>query len=119
MSLHVAIHEFSKKSLKHGIPTLGTGYKVKVGILIQEGSKRRIQNYQGILIAKHRSGRSSTITVRRVFQGIGVERTFFLHSNSIRNITIVRHAKVRRAKLFYLRNLKGKSIRLRERFKKS
>ena len=118
MSLYVAIYEFSKKSLKYKISILGTGYKIKIGILIQEGSKRRIQNYQGILITKYRFGKNSTITVRRIFQRIGVERSFFLYSNSIRNIITARHVKARRAKLFYLRNLKGKSICLRKRFKK-
>ena len=118
MSLYVAIYEFSKKSLKYKISILGTGYKIKIGMFIQEGNKKRIQNYQGILITKHRFGKDSTITIRRIFQRIGVERSFFLYSNSIRSIIVARNAKARRAKLFYLQNIKGKSICLRKRFKK-
>jgi large subunit ribosomal protein L19 len=105
--------------LKYGLPSLGLGDIVCLGILIQEGNKQRIQTYQGTLISKKYAGRNSTITVRRVSQGVGVERVFFLHSPSLQRLEIRRRNKVRRAKLYYLRNLVGKATRLQERFTKN
>jgi large subunit ribosomal protein L19 len=116
--MHKTIEDIQKKHLKLDLPTLRLGDTVSVGVLIQEGKKQRVQIYQGTLIAYHRSGRNSTITVRRIFQGIGVERIFLVHSKTIKYIKILRHAKVRRAKLYYLRKLKGKATRLREVFTK-
>jgi large subunit ribosomal protein L19 len=78
-----------------------------------------VQNYQGTLIAQHRAGRNSTITIRRVFQEVGVERIFVVHSPLIKKIKIIRRVKIRRAKLYYLRRIKGKSTRLRIMFIKS
>ena len=113
------IKKIQKKQLKYGLPSLGLGDIVCLGILIQEGNKQRIQTYQGTLISKKYAGRNSTITVRRVSQGVGVERIFFLHSPSLQRLEIRRRNKVRRAKLYYLRNLVGKATRLQERFTKN
>ncbi len=85
----------------------------------EETKKQRIQPYEGTVIAQHRAGLSTTITVRRIFKNIGVERVFSIHSPLIKNIEIIRQAKVRKAKLYYLRASIGKSTRLKERFKKS
>jgi large subunit ribosomal protein L19 len=112
------LKKLTNKKKKNDVPSIGFGDKVQVGVFIQEGNKQRIQNYQGTLIAQHRAGKNSTIVVRRIFQGIGVERVFFPHSPTVKSIKILQLAKVRRAKLFYLRDLKGKSTRLRERFVK-
>jgi len=119
MSLYTAINEFDKRRMKHDIPHLYLGDKVNIGISIQEEGKERVQYYQGIIIAKHRSSVNSTIKVRRVFQGIGLERTFFLHSNRVKSIVSTRNMKFRRSKLYYLRNMKRKYVRLRKRFQKS
>jgi large subunit ribosomal protein L19 len=101
------------------LPVLSLGDTVCVGVLIQEGNKQRVQTYQGVLIRQRRSIRVRTITVRRIFQGIGVERIFLLHSPIIQFIEVRRCAKTRRAKLYYLRSTKGKLSRLRERFEKN
>lgn len=116
MSLHKLLNKVQQKHLKQDVQTLKLGDKVNVGVLIQEGKKQRIQNYQGTIIAYHRSGSNSTITIRRIFQNVGVERVFFIFSSTIQYIEILRHNKVRRAKLYYLRKLKGKATRLREVF---
>jgi large subunit ribosomal protein L19 len=112
------IKEIRQKQLKAHLPVFGSGDTVRVGLLIREGNKERIQTYQGVVIAYHRSIKNSAIVVRRVFQGVGVERTFLVHSPSIRYITVLRGAKVRRAKLYYIRRLKGKAARLRDRLPK-
>ena len=119
MRTYKLIKEIHQKYLKRDLPTLSLGDTVNVGVLIQEGKKQRIQAYQGTLIAYHRANRDSTITIRRIFQGVGVERVFLIHSKTVQQIKILRHAKVRRAKLYYLRKLKGKATRLREVFSKS
>ena len=85
-----------------------------MGVKIFEGNKERIQFYEGIIIAKKNSGINSTITVRKLFQGIGVERIFLIHSPKITSISVLKLSKVRRAKLYYLRNLKGKAARLKQ-----
>jgi large subunit ribosomal protein L19 len=85
-------------------------------VLVQDRNKERVQTYQGVLISKRRAGGSSTFTLRRAFSGFGIERTFFVCSALIAYIEVVRLSKVRRAKLYYLRTLKGKIVRLRERF---
>lgn len=111
--------KIQQKQLKDDLPIFSLGDAVRVGVLIQEANRQRVQIYQGVLISQHRSFRNSTITVRRVFQGVGVERVFFVHSSSIQFIEIRRHAKVCRSKLYYLRNIKGKAARLRERLVKN
>ncbi len=115
MSLHTLLHTFEAKSLKTTVPQIGIGDTVKVGVLIQEGNKQRVQPYQGLVIAQRRAGLHSTITVRRIFQGVGIERIFSVHSPVLQNIEIIRRAKVRRAKLYYLRDRVGKATRLKPR----
>ena len=85
-------------------------------IEIKEGQKTRIQAYEGVVISQKNVGLNKTITVRKIFQGIGIERCFLLHSPKVMTIEIKRSAKVRRAKLYYLRNLSGKATRLKQRF---
>ena len=106
------VKAIEEKSAKQDLPNLSIGDTVKVGVLIQEGNKQRIQPYEGTIIAQHRAGVYTTVTVRRVFQGVGVERVFLVHSPSIKEIEILRRAKVRRAKLYYLRDRIGKGTRL-------
>ena len=103
--------------LKTDIPTLRIGDNVKIGVKIIEGNKERVQFYEGILIAKKNSSINTTITVRKILQGIGVERVFLIHSPKIDSIRVLRSSKVRRAKLYYLRNLRGKASRLKQTFK--
>ncbi len=101
---------------KTDLPEIHVGDTVKVGVLIQEGNKERTQPYEGTVIAKRNGGISETITVRKVFQGVGVERVFLLHSPKIDSIKIIRRGKVRRAKLYYLRDRVGKATRVKQRF---
>ncbi|MBN1878195.1 MAG: 50S ribosomal protein L19 [Anaerolineae bacterium] len=97
------------------IPELRSGDTVRVHVRIVEGERERTQVFQGILIRLRNSGMSASFTVRRVAShGIGVERTFLLHSPRIEKVEVLRHAKVRRAQLYYLRDRQGKSARLRE-----
>ena len=106
--INIIENDFAKKH----VPVLQVGDTVKVGVLIQEGSKQRVQPYEGTVIARRRAGINTTITVRRVFQGIGVERIFVVHSPLIKDIEVVKSAKVRRAKLYFLRDRIGKGTRL-------
>jgi len=96
------------------IPALAPGDTVKVSAKIVEGDRERIQVFQGVVIRVRRGGISANFTVRRVAYGVGVERTFPLYSPLIEKVEIVRHGKVRRAKLYYLRGLSGKASRLKE-----
>ena len=89
---------------------------VKLGVQIKEGSKTRVQSYEGVVIAIKNSGLNKTITVRKIMQGIGIERCFLIHSPKLDSIEILSSAKVRRSKLYYLRNLSGKATRLKQRF---
>jgi large subunit ribosomal protein L19 len=102
--------------LRPEAPVVPVGAEVKVNYRIREGEKERIQAFQGVVISKHGGPKSmtSSFTVRKVTQGYGVERTFPLHSPSIESVQVVRLGKVRRAKLYYLRALRGKSARIRE-----
>ncbi len=90
------------------------GDTVKVHVIIREGNKERVQVFQGDVIAKRGAGLGATFTVRKTSFGIGVERVFPVHSKMIKKVDVVRHGKVRRAKLYYLRELKGKAARLKE-----
>jgi large subunit ribosomal protein L19 len=116
MNLSLTLKKIEAEQMKQNLPTLLIGDTVAVGVLIQEGNKQRVQTYQGVIIAEHRAGLNSTITVRRLFQGIGVERVFLVHSPTIQKIEVLRRAKVRRAKLYYLRDRVGKATRLKEKF---
>ena len=110
------IKNFEKKFTKKNLPVFKIGDNVKIGVKIIEGNKERIQFYEGTIIAKKNSFINTTITVRKILQGIGIERIFLIHSPKVDSITILRSAKVRRAKLYYLRNLRGKASRLKQIF---
>ena len=105
-----------KVELKKELPEIHVGDTVKVGVRIVESGKERIQPYEGTVIAKRNGSINETITVRRVFQGVGVERVFLIHSPRIATIKIIRRGKVRRAKLYYLRDRVGKATRIKQRF---
>jgi len=102
---------------KKDIPKIFVGDTVKIGVLIKEGNKERIQYYQGIILRKKNSGINLIISVRKVFQGIGVERNFLIHSPKFESIQVIKSSRVRRSKLYYLRNIIGKRSRLKERFR--
>jgi large subunit ribosomal protein L19 len=116
MKAQEIIRSIEAEQLKTNLPEIYVGDTVRVGVLIQEGNKERTQPYEGVVIARRNGGINETITVRRVFQGVGVERVFLLHSPRIANIKIIRRGKVRRAKLYYLRDRVGKATRLKQRF---
>ena len=108
------IDQIEKENLKSEVPVFTVGDTVKVSVKVIEGAKERIQNYEGIVIAKKNGGIRETFTVRRISYGIGVERTFPVHSPKIAGITVVKRGKVRRAKLYYLRDLTGKAAKVEE-----
>ena len=110
------INELENNFLKTDLISLRIGDNVKVGVKIIEGNKERVQFYEGTIIAKKNSSLNTTITVRKVFQGIGIERIFLIHSPKIDSIQVLRSSKVRRSKLYYLRKLKGKASRLKQVF---
>ena len=110
------IKEFENEQLKKELPEIYVGDTVKVGVKITEGNKERVQPYEGVVIAKRHGGINETITVRRIFQGIGVERVIMLHSPQVASLKVERRGKVRRAKLFYLRDRVGKATRVKQRF---
>lgn len=118
MNLNKILGRIESEQLKSSLPKISVGDLVKVGILIQEGNKERVQPYEGTVIAKHNASSNTTITVRRVFQGIGVERIFLIHSPRVASIQVISHSKIRRAKLYYLRSRIGKATRLKQRFEK-
>ena len=103
------------RQLRNDIPLFQAGDTVRVHVRIKEGDKERIQAFEGVVIARKHSGVRETITVRKTSFGVGVERIFPLHASVIDRIEIVRHGRVRRAKLYYLRKLRGKAARIRER----
>ncbi len=109
------LSNFIQKHLRKDLPVFRPGDTIKVHVKIKEGEKERIQIFEGTLIARNNMGLGDMITVRKVSFGQGVERIFPLHGKSIDHIDIVRTGKVRRAKLYYLRGLKGKAARLKER----
>ena len=116
ISVSSLIEEFENEQLKKELPEIYVGDTVKVGVKITEGNKERVQPYEGVVIAKRHGGLNQTITVRRIFQGIGVERVFMLHSPQVASLKVERRGKVRRAKLFYLRDRVGKATRVKQRF---
>ena len=116
LNIQQAINNVEELFLKTNLPVLKIGDNVKVGVKIIEGNKERVQFYEGTIIAKKNSSINTTITVRKTFQGIGVERIFLIHSPKIDSINVLRSSKVRRSKLYYLRNLRGKASRLKQTF---
>ncbi|MEY3462573.1 MAG: hypothetical protein RLZZ468_351 [Cyanobacteriota bacterium] len=116
LSAQDLIRAFEADQLKSDLPEIYVGDTVKVGVRIREGNKERVQPYEGVVIAKRHGGLNETITVRRIFQGVGVERVFMLHSPQVASVKVERRGKVRRAKLFYLRDRVGKATRVKQRF---
>jgi large subunit ribosomal protein L19 len=110
-----AFVETQKEYLREGLPNFRSGDTLRVNVRVREGEKERLQAFEGVCIARKHGGVSETFTVRKVSGGIGVERIFPLHSPSIESITVVRRGMVRRAKLYYLRALRGKAARIKER----
>ncbi|MBC7998178.1 MAG: 50S ribosomal protein L19 [Leptolyngbya sp.] len=108
------IQEIEAPLLKTDVPPMNIGDTVKVFVKIVEGTKERIQGYEGVIIKRRGSGVGQTITVRRVFQGIGIERVFLINSPRVDKITVQRRGHVRRAKLYYLRKRTGKATRIKE-----
>lgn len=108
------IETLEKEQLRSDIPDFRPGDTVRVHAKIVEGSRERIQMFEGVVIARQGSGVRETFTVRRISYGVGVERTFPVHSPRIEKIDVLRHGVVRRAKLYYLRGLTGKAARIRE-----
>jgi large subunit ribosomal protein L19 len=104
-----------KTQMKQEIPAFQSGDTVKVHVRIKEGNKERLQIFEGVVIAKKHGGVRETVTVRKISFGVGVERIFPLHATIVDHIDVVRRGRVRRAKLYYLRYLRGKAARIRER----
>ena len=111
------IRNVENSFLKKELPLIKIGDNVKIGVKIIEGNKERVQFYEGTILAKKNTSINTTITVRKILQGIGIERIFLIHSPKIDSITVLRSSKVRRSKLYYFRDLKGKASRLKQTFK--
>ena len=109
-----ALEIISGSSKKAEVPSFSVGDTVKVHVKIKEGDKSRIQVFEGTVIAKKHGGISETFTVRRVAYGVGVERVFPVHSPNVKDVAVVRHGRVRRAKLYYLRDRVGKAAKVKE-----
>lgn len=116
MNAEAIIRSLESEQLKDDLPTIHVGDTVRVGVKITEGNKERVQPYEGTVIAMRNGGINETITVRKIFQGVGVERVFLLHSPIVDSIKVIRRGKVRRAKLYYLRDRVGKATRIKQRF---
>ena len=108
------IAELNREALEKELPKVSIGDTVRVHVKVKEGSRERIQVFEGIVIARKHGGIGETITVRRISYGVGVEKVFPLHSPSIDNIQVVRRGVVRRAKLYYLRGRVGKRAKIKE-----
>lgn len=109
------LDSIEQTQLKDNIPNFQSGDTVKVHVRIKEGNKERLQVFEGVVIARKHGGARETVTVRKVSFGVGVERIFPLHATIIDHIDVTRRGKVRRAKLYYLRDLRGKAARIKER----
>ena len=108
------IEAITKSQLRSDIPEFKAGDTVRVHVRIVEGWRERIQQFEGVVIKRRGGGISATYTVRKISNGVGVERTFPVHTPKVEKIEVVRKGKVRRAKLYYLRNLRGKAARIKE-----
>jgi large subunit ribosomal protein L19 len=108
------LQEIQKEQLRSDIPEFAPGDTLRVNVRVREGEKERLQAFEGVCIARKNGGISETFTMRKVSSGVGVERVFPLHSPSLESITVVRRGRVRRAKLYYLRALRGKAARIKE-----
>lgn len=109
------ISEIEKELLKSDLPVIEPGDTVKVSVRIKEGNKERTQAFEGVVLKLRGAGANRTVTVRKIFQGVGVERVFPIHSPRVESIKVLRKGHVRRAKLYYLRELTGKATRIKER----
>ncbi len=109
-----ALKLIAQDSLKSEVPAIEVGDTVKVSVKIREGDKERIQAFEGTVIATKGSGVSATFTVRRVSYGVGVERVFPVHSPNVAKVEVIRHGRVRRSKLYYLRDRVGKAAKVKE-----
>ncbi len=109
------LSQIEKEAMRLDLPNFAAGDTVKVHVKIKEGEKERIQAFQGVVISKRSNRANSTFTVRKVSYGIGVERIFLLHSPLISNIEVITRGRVRRSKIYYLRKLRGKAARIKER----
>lgn len=110
------ISDFEKNYINPKVPNIRVGDTVKLGVSITEGNKERVQFTEGVVIAKKNSGLNRSITLRRVLQGIGIERVYLLNSPKLKSFEILRSSKIRRAKLYYLRSRFGKATRLQQKF---
>ncbi len=112
--MHHLIQEITKEQLRTDLPDFRPGDTVRVHVKVVEGNRERIQVFEGVVIKRRGAGISETFTVRKVSYGVGVERTFPVHTPKIAKLEVIRRGKVRRAKLYYLRNLRGKAARIKE-----
>ena len=112
--MSIIISEITKEQLRSDLPSFRPGDTVKVHVKVVEGTRERIQLFEGVVIKRRGGGISETFTVRKISYGVGVERTFPVHTPKIAKLEVVRKGKVRRAKLYYLRNLRGKAARIKE-----
>jgi large subunit ribosomal protein L19 len=115
--MHHLIQEITKEQLRTDLPDFRPGDTVRVHVKVIEGNRERIQVFEGVVIKRRGAGISETFTVRKVSYGVGVERTFPVHTPKIAKLEVVRRGKVRRAKLYYLRQLRGKAARIKETIK--
>ena len=114
LTMQQLIEEITKEQLKSDLPEFRPGDTVRVHVKVVEGTRERIQVYEGVVIKRRGGGISETFTVRKVSYGVGVERAFPVHTPKIAKLEVVRRGKVRRAKLYYLRELRGKAARIKE-----
>jgi large subunit ribosomal protein L19 len=114
-AMHTAIAELEKAQVRSDVPDFRPGDTLKVHVRVKEGNRSRIQIFQGVVIRRQGSSARETFTVRKISYGVGVERTFPVHTPAIDKIEVVTRGRVRRAKLYYLRELRGKAARIRER----
>ena len=112
--MHPLLREVALEQLRADLPKFRPGDTLRVHVKVREGTRERIQLFEGVVIKRRGASISATFTVRKVSYGVGVERTFPLHSPKLERIELVRRGKVRRAKLYYLRNLRGKAARIKE-----
>lgn len=108
------INKINNEQLRSDIPEFRSGDSVRVSVKVVEGSRERIQNFEGVVIKRHGAGIQSTYTVRKISSGVGVERIFPVHSPRVAKVEVIRRGQVRRAKLYYLRELHGKAARIKE-----
>ncbi|WP_370981481.1 50S ribosomal protein L19 [Agaribacterium sp. ZY112] len=113
-SKNLIIQELEKEQLKADVPSFSTGDTVVVQVKVKEGNRERLQAFEGFVLAKKNRGLNSSFTVRKISNGVGVERTFQTHSKQIESITVKRRGDVRQAKIYYMRELTGKAARIKE-----